>query len=74
MAVTAVRAHERGRMIAIFTGAFAAGLAVGSTTLGQVATWGGYPAVFVVAACGTMVAVVILVMSPALRAAGQALD
>ncbi len=74
MAVTAVPPHERGRMIAIFTGAFAAGLAIGSTALGHVAAWGGYPAVFVVAACGTVVAVVILVASPALRAAGRALD
>jgi len=74
MAVTAVRAHERGRMIAIFTGSFAAGLAIGSTTLGHVAARGGYPAVFVVAACATCVAVVILVASPALRAAGGALD
>jgi MFS family permease len=74
MAVTAVRPHERGRMIAIFTGAFATGLSVGATGLGHVAASGGYPSVFVVAACGTLVAVAVLVGSPALRAAGRALD
>jgi predicted MFS family arabinose efflux permease len=61
-------------MIAIFTGAFAAGLSVGSTLLGHVAAWGGYPPVFVIAACGTVVAFVVLVVSPPLRAAGRALD
>jgi len=74
MAVTAVRPHERGRMIAIFTGAFATGLSLGATALGHVASADGYPAVFVVAACGTLVAVAILVTSPALRAAGRALE
>ncbi len=74
LAVTAVRPHERGRMIAIFTGAFAAGLSVGSTALGPLAVWGGYPAVFVAAAGGTVVAFVVLVTSPALRAAGHALE
>jgi MFS family permease len=73
MAVTAVQPHERGRMIAIFTGAFAVGLSFGSTTLGHVAAWGGYPLVFVTAACGTLVAVTILIASPPLRAAGAAL-
>jgi MFS family permease len=74
MVVTAVRPHERGRMIAIFTGAFAAGLSVGSTALGHVAAWGGYPSVFVVASVGTIVALAVLVGSPPLRAAGRALD
>jgi MFS family permease len=74
LAVTAVRPHERGRMIAVFTGAFAAGLSVGSTLLGHVAAWGGYPAVFMVAASGTVVALTVLVASSPLRAAGQALD
>jgi MFS family permease len=73
MAVTAVRVHERGRMIAIFTGSFAVGLAAGSTLLGQVAAWGGYPIVFVASAVGTLVGLGILVGSPALRAAGHAL-
>lgn len=74
LAVTAVRPHERGRMIAIFTGAFALGLAGGSTLLGPLAEWGGYPAVFVVVACGTLVALAVLVGSKSLRAAGEALE
>ncbi len=74
LAVTAVRPHERGRMIAVFTGAFAAGLSVGSTGLGHLAAWGGYPAVFVVAAGGTVAALVVLMASPPLRAAGRAMD
>ncbi len=72
--LTAARAHERGRMVALFTGAFATGLAAGSILLGHVAGWGGYPAVFIVAAGGTVAAVAILVRSPPLRAAGRALD
>jgi MFS family permease len=74
MAVTAVRVHERGRMIALFTGSFALGLAGGSTLLGHVAAYGGYPLVFVLAACSALVAVAILIGSPALRAAGRALE
>ncbi|MCC6849996.1 MAG: MFS transporter [Deltaproteobacteria bacterium] len=74
IAVAAVRRHERGRMIAVFTGAFSAGLAGGSTLLGYVAVWGGYPAVFVVAACGAAVALVLLRVSPALSAAGRAME
>jgi MFS family permease len=70
MAVIAVRPHERGRMIAIFTGAFALGLTGGSTLFGLVAAHGGYPPVFVLAACGTLGALAILMGSPALRAAG----
>jgi MFS family permease len=74
MAVTAVRPHERGRMIAIFTGAFALGLAAGSMPLGHLAAAAGYPLVFATAAGGTLVALVILVASPPLRAAGAGLD
>jgi MFS family permease len=74
MAVTAVRPHERGRMIAVFTGAFALGLAVGAMPLGHLAAVGGYPLVFVTAAGCTLVALAILVASPPLRAAGASLN
>jgi MFS family permease len=74
IAVTAVRAHERGRMVAVFTGAFALGLAAGSTLLGHVAVFGGYPSVFVIAAGGVATALAVLLASPALRTAGRALD
>jgi predicted MFS family arabinose efflux permease len=74
IAVTAVRPRERGRMIAVFTGAFALGLAAGSTLLGGVAESAGYGAVFVIAGLGTVAAALLLIASPSLRAAGRALD
>jgi len=73
IAVVAVRPHERGRMIAVFSGAFACGLSAGSSGLGWVAAHAGYPIVFVIAAGGTLAAVAVLVGSPALRAAGRAM-
>lgn len=74
IAVTAVRPHERGRMVAVFTGAFALGHAVGATGLGGVAEAAGYGAVFVVAGVGTVAAAILLIASPPLRAAGRALE
>jgi MFS family permease len=74
IAITAVRPHERGRMVAIFTGAFALGLAGGSTLLGGVAELAGYGAVFAIAGIGTVAAAIVLIASPALRAAGRALE
>lgn len=74
LAVTAVRPGERGRMIAIFTGAFAAGLSAGSTVLGHLAAYAGYPSVFIVTAVGTLVSFGILSGSPSLRGAGRVLD
>ena len=73
IAVTAVRRHERGRMMAIFTGAFSLGLFVGTTLLGPLAEVAGYPAVFVVAAGGTLAAVQVLNRSSALKAPGNQL-
>jgi MFS family permease len=76
LAVTAVAAHERGRIMAIFTGAFSGGVWVGTSGLGLVATHAGYPAVFGVAASSAALALVVLVRSPALRHAerGQLAD
>ena len=62
--------HERGRIVAIFTGSFSLGLWAGPTGLGIVAAHFGYPATFVVAAAGVTVAATILHRSPELRAAG----
>jgi MFS family permease len=73
IAVVAVRPHERGRMIAVFSGAFACGVSAGSSGLGWVAAQAGYPIVFAIAACGTLTAVAVLIGSPVLRAAGQAM-
>jgi MFS family permease len=73
IAVTAVHRHERGRMMAIFTGAFSLGLSGGVMLLGLMAEAAGYPAVFAVAALGALIAVGVLVGSRALRAAGRGL-
>jgi len=67
IAVTAVRPEERGRILAIFTGAFSLGVWVGTTGLGVVAASSGYAAVFVVAACGAAVATIVLALSRPLR-------
>ena len=74
IAITAVRPHERGRMMAVFTGSFALGLSGGSTGLGCVAAVAGYPAVFAAAATCTLTAAAVLIGSSALRAAGRALE
>lgn len=71
IAVTAVRPHERGRMMAIFTGSFSLGVWIGTTLLGVVAARAGYAAVFVVAALGTLGAIAVLASSRQLRAAGR---
>jgi MFS family permease len=71
IAVTAVRPHERGRMMAIFTGSFSLGVWIGTTLLGVVAARAGYPSVFVAAAAGTLGAALVLARSPGLRAAGR---
>lgn len=70
MAVTACAPHERGRMMAIFTGSFSLGLWAGPTLLGIVAARAGYPAVFVLAAAGTLTAAIVLARSRVLRDAG----
>ncbi len=70
LAVIATPAHERGRIIAIFTGSFSLGLWAGPTGLGVVAAHLGYPAAFVVAAAGVVAAAIILDRSRELRAAG----
>jgi MFS family permease len=73
IAVMAVRRYERGRMMAIFTGAFSLGLFAGTTLLGPLAELAGYPTVFVVAGSGTLAAVWVLDRSAAFRAAGHRL-
>jgi len=67
IALSAVRDEERGRIMAVFTGAFSLGTWAGATLLGVVAAHAGYPAVFLVAAAGVTCAVAILVLSPELR-------
>ncbi|MGH7820791.1 MAG: MFS transporter, partial [Candidatus Binatia bacterium] len=69
MAVTAVRRHERGRIMAIFTGAFSLGIGV-TTVLGFAVERLGYPPVFLLVAATTAAAVAILAGSAELRAVG----
>lgn len=71
LAVTASAPHERGRMMAIFTGSFSLGLWAGPTALGVVAARFGYPPVFVLASAGTLVAAVMLFRSEEMRTAGE---
>ncbi len=70
LALIATPPHERGRIVAIFTGSFSLGLWAGPTGLGVVAARFGYPAAFVVASAGTVAAAIILYRSRELRAAG----
>lgn len=70
LAIGAARPSERARITAIFTGSFSLGLWLGPTVLGNIAERDGYPIVFVLAAAGILVAAVLLVRSPELRAAG----
>jgi MFS family permease len=52
--------NERGKIVALFQGWFNAGLTAGAFLLGFVAEIWGYPAVFVVAGCGVLVALVVM--------------
>ncbi len=74
IAVSATPPHERGRILAIFTGSFSLGLWLWPTTLGFVAARFGYPAVFVIASVATLAAAVGLARSPELRAGGSAAE
>jgi len=67
IAFSAVGRDERGRIMAVFTGAFSFGMWAGATLLGVVAARYGYPTVFVVAASGVTVAVAVLATSRELR-------
>ena len=74
IAVSATPAHERGRILAVFTGSFSLGLWLGPTILGLVAERCGYPTVFVIAAATTLAAAVALACSRALRDGGGAVQ
>jgi MFS family permease len=70
LAIGAARPSERARITAIFTGSFSLGLWLGPTVLGSIAERDGYPLVFVLASAGILVAAILLLRSPELRAAG----
>ncbi len=71
IALSAVPRFERGRMMAIFTGAFNLGVAA-TTALGMVAEVSGYPMVFAIAATALVTAMALLVWSVPLREASEA--
>jgi MFS family permease len=65
--VMGVEPHQRGRILAVFTGAFYMGFA-GTSFLGPLAGAAGYRAVFWVAGATTAAGVVLLARSRALGA------
>lgn len=66
IAMNAVARHERGRLMAIFTGAFNLGVS-GTALLGLVAERAGYPALFHVAGAAALAGTVVLALSRELR-------
>jgi len=60
--------HERGKVMALFIGAFNAGWALGGLILGQLAEAAGYPAVFRISALGAALALALLLGSREVRA------
>jgi MFS family permease len=64
LAVEAVSAHERGKLIGMFQAGFNFGVAAGAFALGVVAERAGYPAVFWVAAGCLLLAWLIIFSSP----------
>jgi MFS family permease len=63
--------NERGKLLALFQGWFNAGMAIGSFALGFVADFYGYPAVFVCAGIGIVLALATLLRGGGLRRADQ---
>jgi MFS family permease len=67
IAVTGVAPHERGRIMAIFTGSFSLGVWGGATAFGMLAAFAGYEAVFVCTAAIGAIATVVFASSTPLR-------
>jgi predicted MFS family arabinose efflux permease len=67
LAVEAVSAHERGKLIGMFQAGFNFGVAAGALALGIVAERAGYPAVFWMAAGCLLLAWLIIFSSPETR-------
>lgn len=64
LALDAAGPHERGKVMALFNGAFNAGNSAATLALGFLAARAGYPAVFVVAAAGVFAGVALFALSP----------
>jgi MFS family permease len=74
IAVSSVAPRERGRMLALFTGAFNVGLWGGTTLMGFVAEGVSLDAVFLCASSAAATGLVVLLRSRPLRAAGRRQD
>ncbi len=70
LAVTGVGPRERGKVMALFNGAFNVGVAAGQFGLGLLAEARGYPPVFVVAGLCALGALLVLARVPPLPAGG----
>ncbi len=64
LALDAAGPRERGKVMALYNGAFNAGNSGATLSLGFLAASAGYPAVFMVAAAGVFAGVLLLVRSP----------
>lgn len=64
LALDAAGPRERGKVMALYNGAFNAGNSCATLSLGFLAASAGYPAVFMTAAAGVLAGVVLLVRSP----------
>jgi len=56
--------HDRGKLMGVFNGSFNAGFTSGVVALGYLAEKAGYPTVFVLAAAGSFLALILLVTGP----------
>jgi MFS family permease len=71
MAVRNESPDNRGKATGIFTGSIDAGVFIGSTALGYVAEWSGYPVVFAAAGAGCLCGYGLFRLNSALTKAGK---
>jgi MFS family permease len=71
IAVTGVAPHERGRIMAIFTGSFNLGFWAGATGFGMLAKVAGYEFVFIATGAAGLVAAALFARSNELRDDGE---
>jgi predicted MFS family arabinose efflux permease len=69
LAVETAGPHERGKLMALYNGAFNVGNSGATLALGFVAERQGYPAVFLLAGFGVLLGLALLALSPEGRAA-----
>jgi predicted MFS family arabinose efflux permease len=71
MAVRNESPDNRGKATGIFTGSIDAGVFIGSTALGYVAEWSGYPVVFAMGGAGCLCGCGLFRLKRARRSAGK---